>query len=349
MTVTNKVSVKNRTLYFVMDVENGTFNNDPDADNEPRQNHNTGIGLISDSCTKRKIRTAVAHLAALGLLGDQNTNLDEVAPVATSQWNMLVRKGAVLNDQIKDAYVAGGIKVEEPTKVKVKAKKTEESSDDDDDIEITVNKEDRKRRVSVEDAKVGNRKMCEIYFDFRWFGGVVTGVGSGRMTGPIQICIGQSVEPIDIQTMAVTRMATATKEESEKQKGQNQGMGRKHFIPYALYTQKGTVSPFRALETGFSEEDFEVFLKALKCMYEIDRSTSRGTATLRQVYIFEHEDPLGNARAADLYDLVKIERVQESVVPTKFSDYKITVGKLPPGVTLRLLYPEPDPAALAAE
>jgi CRISPR-associated protein Csd2 len=67
-------------------------------------------------------------------------------------------------------------------------------------------------------------------------------------------------------------------------------------------------------------------MQALLGMFEQDRSASRGTQTMRKVIVFQHSSPLGNARSADLFDLVKI--VSKTKTPRSFSDYSIEVGKV---------------------
>lgn len=44
-------------LFF--DVENGNPNGDPDAGNMPRIDPETGLGLVTDVCLKRKVRNYV--------------------------------------------------------------------------------------------------------------------------------------------------------------------------------------------------------------------------------------------------------------------------------------------------
>ena len=49
--------IKNRYEFVILfDVENGNPNGDPDAGNMPRIDPETGKGLITDVCIKRKIR-----------------------------------------------------------------------------------------------------------------------------------------------------------------------------------------------------------------------------------------------------------------------------------------------------
>ena len=52
--------IKNRYEFVILfDVENGNPNGDPDAGNMPRVDPETGLGLVTDVCLKRKIRNYV--------------------------------------------------------------------------------------------------------------------------------------------------------------------------------------------------------------------------------------------------------------------------------------------------
>lgn len=52
--------IKNRYEFVILfDVENGNPNGDPDAGNMPRIDPETGYGLVTDVCLKRKIRNYV--------------------------------------------------------------------------------------------------------------------------------------------------------------------------------------------------------------------------------------------------------------------------------------------------
>ena len=53
-------AIKNRYEFVVLfDVENGNPNGDPDAGNMPRIDPESGLGLVTDVCLKRKIRNYV--------------------------------------------------------------------------------------------------------------------------------------------------------------------------------------------------------------------------------------------------------------------------------------------------
>ena len=53
-------AIKNRYEFVILfDVENGNPNGDPDAGNMPRMDPESGYGLVTDVCLKRKIRNYI--------------------------------------------------------------------------------------------------------------------------------------------------------------------------------------------------------------------------------------------------------------------------------------------------
>lgn len=77
-------------LFF--DVENGNPNGDPDAGNMPRVDPETGLGLVSDVCLKRKIRNYV-ELTRNGQAG----------------YRIYVQEKAVLNERHEEAFKHFGL------------------------------------------------------------------------------------------------------------------------------------------------------------------------------------------------------------------------------------------------
>ena len=115
-------------------------------------------------------------------------------------------------------------------------------------------------------------------------------------------------------------------------------MGRKSTVPYGLYLCHGFISANLAKQTGFSEEDLNLFWDALKNMFDVDRSASRGLMSARKLIVFKHESELGNAPANQLFDLVKVEKTGGDVARS-FTDYKVTIDtdNLPENVTIEEL------------
>ncbi|MGH7915779.1 MAG: type I CRISPR-associated protein Cas7, partial [Candidatus Binataceae bacterium] len=90
--------------------------------------------------------------------------------------------------------------------------------------------------------------------------------------------------------------------------------------------------------TGFDETDLEVFWSALVNMFELDRTSSRGMMACRGLYVFSHDNALGNAPAHRLFDQVVVRHISQGPA-RKFADYEISLpnGNLPAGVALTRL------------
>ena len=289
--------IKNRYDFVILfDVENGNPNGDPDAGNMPRIDPETGYGLVTDVCLKRKIRNYVE-------------TLKEDAPDADN-YRIYVKEGVPLNRSDTEALEHNGLTPKDDLK---KAKKS------DPDI-------DRKLRDY----------MCEHFYDIRTFGAVMTtfvkgALNCGQVRGPVQLSFARSVDPIVPQEVTITRVAITTEADAEKK---NSEMGNKHIVPYGLYRAEGYVSANLARKTtGFSEEDLELLWTAILNMFENDHSAARGKMAVRELIIFKHASELGNAASYKLFDAVTVEHKAEVVTPRSYQDYTVTVADtLPEGV-----------------
>lgn len=262
---------------YIFDVKDGNPNGDPDAGNLPRVDAETGMGLVTDVCLKRKVRNYVQEAKGL-----------------SEGYDIFIKEKAVLNNLIDEAYESDAVKNVKDTKDKTSAAR---------DV------------------------MCKKYYDIRTFGAVMsTGKNAGQVRGPIQFTFARSVDPIVTSEHSITRMAVATEKEAEKQGGDNRTMGRKATIPYGLYVCHGFVSANLAKQTGFSQEDLDLFWKTLKNMFDVDRSAARGLMSAQKLIVFKHDSVLGNAPANKLFDLVKIEKKCDGVARS-FSDYQVTIGE----------------------
>ena len=80
---------------YLFDVKNGNPNGDPDAGNAPRIDPETGHGLVSDVCLKRKIRNYIT-------MAKSDPATQEAAP----GYDIYIKEKAVLNNQHQRAYDA---------------------------------------------------------------------------------------------------------------------------------------------------------------------------------------------------------------------------------------------------
>lgn len=294
--------IKNRydfVLYF--DVQNGNPNGDPDAGNMPRIDPETGYGLVTDVCLKRKIRNYV-----------------EIAREDVSGYEIYIKDGVALNTSDARALKSAGVDADD-------AKRRAE--------EIrALGKKDPKLDEKIRDY------MCSVFFDVRTFGAVMTtfvknNLNCGQVRGPVQMTFARSVDPVFPQEVTITRVAITTEEDAAK-KGTE--MGRKYVVPYGLYRCEGFVSANLARKsTGFSEDDLELLWEAIENMFEHDRSAARGLMAVRSLVVFKHASELGCAPSHKLFDAVTCEKRDGVETPRSFADYtgvRIDVARIPEGV-----------------
>ncbi|MCL4491177.1 MAG: type I-C CRISPR-associated protein Cas7/Csd2 [Nitrospirae bacterium] len=195
-----------------------------------------------------------------------------------------------------------------------------------------------KNKEKGDKTEAARQYMCSKYFDVRTFGAVMsTGKNAGQVRGPVQFTFARSVDQVVPLEHSITRMAVATEAEAEKQQGDNRTMGRKFTVPYGLYRCHGFVSAPFAVQTGFNEDDLNLFWRALLDMFEHDRSAARGQMATRKLIIFKHDSAMGNAPAHKLFDMVATKAITNPV--RDFSDYTITIpsqSDMPQGVTLEV-------------
>lgn len=277
---------------YLFDVRDGNPNGDPDAGNLPRVDAETGHGLVTDVCLKRKIRNFVQ------LFRPDDQQKDVASEGRSQGYDIYVREKAVLNEQHERAYKALGVALDE--------------------------KKESKQRKGGDQVENARQWMCRNFYDVRTFGAVMsTGVNCGQVRGPVQFTFGRSCDPVIAAEHSITRMAVTKAEDAAKQEGDNRTMGRKFTIPYGLYRAHGFVSAPLAAQTGFSDADLELLWQALGQMFEHDRSASRGEMTARSLLLFRHDSAMGNAPAHALFERVTVTRRNPSQPPRAFADYQV--------------------------
>lgn len=201
-------------------------------------------------------------------------------------------------------------------------------------------------KQKAEDVERARAWMCENFYDIRMFGAVMTtGVNCGQVRGPLQLTFARSIDPILALDLSITRIAVTKEEdrvsadEAGNVTGKVSEMGRKALVPYGLYRTHGFFNANFARSTRASQEDLDLFWRALLMMWDQDRSSSRGMMSARGLYVFTHDDALGRAPAASLFDRVRIASLRGDEPTRTFDDYKVEVDDsgLPEGIGLTRL------------
>lgn len=164
------------SIFF--DVQNGNPNGDPDANNMPRIDPETGYGIVTDVCIKRKIRNYV-----------------EMMKKDCAGYDIYIRQGAVLNEQDKRALDELGIKNFEKEAKEKKA-----------DIDIKV-------RDFMCRTFFDIRTFGAVMTTF-----MKGALNSGQVRGPVQLCFAQSIDPVVPRDITLTRVALATAEEAKEKR-----------------------------------------------------------------------------------------------------------------------------------
>lgn len=300
--------IKNRYDFVILfDVENGNPNGDPDAGNMPRIDPETGHGIVTDVCLKRKIRNYV-----------------ETVKEDAAGYRIYIKDRVPLNRSDLEAGAALGIGSELEAIQKSSGKDAK-----------TLGAQLKKNDPQI-DAKIRDW-LCGNFFDIRTFGAVMTtfvkgALNCGQVRGPVQLGFARSVDPIVPQDITVTRVAITTEADALKKETE---FGRKSVVPYGLYRAEGYVSANLARKTtGFSEDDLQLLWQAILNMFEVDHSAARGKMAVRELIVFKHDCELGNAPAYKLFESVHIARKPEVAVARAYSDYTVTVdSQLPAGVS----------------
>ena len=285
-------AIKNRYEFVVLfDVENGNPNGDPDSGNMPRIDPESGLGLVTDVCLKRKIRNYV-----------------ETVKEDAKGYKIYIKEDVPFNRSDREACESLGITETEDKKVTEALKKLKKS---DKDVDIKL-----------------RDYMCDNFYDIRTFGAVMTtfvkaSLNCGQVRGPVQLGFARSIDPIVSQEVTITRVAITTEKDAENKSTE---MGRKNIVPYGLYRVEGYISANLARKvTGFSEEDIDLLWEAIINMFENDHSAARGKMAVRELIVFKHSKELGDCPAYKLFDAVEVRKKEEIEYPRKYQDYTVQI------------------------
>ena len=174
----NMEAIKNRYEFVLLfDVENGNPNGDPDAGNMPRVDPETGYGIVTDVCLKRKIRNYV-----------------ETVKEGEPGYRIYIKDHVPLNTSDKEAYAYLGV---------------EDGSVKD------AKKKDPNLDVKIRDFMCQNffdiRTFGAVMTTF-----TKDALNCGQVRGPVQIGFARSVDPVMPQEVTITRIAITTEKDAEK-------------------------------------------------------------------------------------------------------------------------------------
>jgi CRISPR-associated protein Csd2 len=247
----------------------------------------TGYGIVTDVCLKRKIRNFVAltkayqppndiHVKQRGILArEQKKTYEAVKAEPLNRTNEDARRW--MCDNYFDVRTFGAV--------------------------MTTGKSRNEAAANGAKAKPkGGKKDQKLW-------------NCGQVRGPVQLSFARSQSPILSLERAITRVALTNADDTGRVTAADTGdeqaasgyKGRKYTIPYVFYRAHGFISPFLAKDTGFGAEDYQLLMDGFIHIFEHDRSAARGEMSVRGLGVFEHKTALGNAPAHQLFDLITVE------------------------------------------
>ena len=288
-------AIKNRYDFVILfDVENGNPNGDPDSGNMPRTELDSGCGLITDVCLKRKIRNYV-----------------EIAKEDEAGYRIYVKNGTPLNRSDKEAFEA--LEVAPADADVKKAKKA--------DPDLDIKMRDYMCSNFYDIRTFGAVMTTFVKYD----------LNCGQVRGPVQLSFARSIDPITPQEITITKSADTTEEE-DKKKGKIGRKYIVPYALYRAEGYISANLARRV--TGFSEEDLALLWEAILNMFEQDHAAARGKMAVRKLIIFKHETEMGCAPSHKLFDLVKVQLKTGIDVAKSYADYEVEIlDSLPKGVT----------------
>lgn len=168
--------IKNRYEFVVLfDVENGNPNGDPDAGNMPRIDPESGYGLVTDVCLKRKIRNYV-----------------EIVKEEEEGYQIYIKENIPLNRSDSKAFEY----------LKIDESKTKDLKKNDPEA-------DRKIRDFMCKNFFDIRTFGAVMTTF-----VKAHLNCGQVRGPVQLGFARSIDPIISQEVAITRVAITTEDDA---------------------------------------------------------------------------------------------------------------------------------------
>ena len=169
------------------------------------------------------------------------------------------------------------------------------------------------------------KRSCEKWIDVRSFGQVMTfQKRSIGIRGPVSISLSKSLNPVDVISMQITRSTNGMIPKKDTGRSSDT-MGTKHYVDFGVYKVKGSINPYFADKTGFSDEDTSIIKEALRTLFVNDSSSARpdGSMEVKQLFWFTHPSKSGLMSSAKIHDLIEIKLIEENNKPSKYEDYVI--------------------------
>ena len=205
-------------------------------------------------------------------------------------------------------------------------------SDDRSDDGAKSLKERAKPLEKIKDEEEFYKTARKTWIDVRTFGQVFAFNGfsckSVGVRGPVSIHQAVSIDPVEVNSMQITKSVSGDKKEGQE-KGSDT-MGMKHFVRFGLYEIKGSINVQLAEKTGFTDKDADTVKECLRTLFVNDASSARpdGSMEVIKVIWWKHNCKDGQYSSAKVHRLVEVSLKDGVSVPASVDDYDIKINSL---------------------
>ncbi len=284
-------------------------NGDPDQENKPRMDYDTGTNLVTDTRLKRYIRDYLKSINEqecifVDMEGNSQVTVDKKLEHVV---------GRTINhaDELEQAFVGNPEALETYKKIIEKEKEPGK-------VWKTIT-DKKHKEINVELLAYLVR---EKYIDIRMFGSAFAVAGFNKAyTGPIQINWGYSFNKVEL--MDSSTIVTIMNDDSST-------FGKDYRVYYSLLGFNGTINAHMARQTGLTHADVEAFRKAIWEAIPANPTRSKLNQYPKLYVEVVYNQGFSNGQFGDLRNLVEVtakEGIADKQV-RKFSDLNINLQKL---------------------
>ena len=256
-------------------------NGDPDQENKPRMDYETMTALVSDARRKRDIRDFLKNKGYnifVDVLADQKVPMDKMLAAVLKDFMSKPERIELI--KAEQEFLRDNWLVDEKWA----------------DIYGELKKLAKEKKTKEQAAAFNNALFTEIIkqklIDIRLFGSAMAVEGfSKTYTGAVQITWGYSLHPVDlVESNSITSIMN----------DDSSTFGKKYKLYYGHFAHYGTINKYAAKLTGMTEEDHQVFCKALvQSMHNNQTDSKQGQTPqyfLEIIYKPEFDGYLGDLR-----------------------------------------------------
>ena len=298
---------QNSEFIFLFEANMTNPNGDPDQENKPRMDYETSTLLVSDARRKRDCRDFLKEKGFrifVDTLEDKKVPMDKMFGYIIDQY--------LNNENILSELRKSNLELQASWLLGDKASEFKE--------QYNKLKEDKKKKSEF--TAFNNLLLTEIIkdslIDIRLFGSAMAVEGVSRTyTGPVQMNWGYSLHPVElVKSNTITSIMN----------DDNSTFGKKHKVHYALVAHYGTINKFSARKTGMTENDREIFRKALvQGMMNKQTDSKQGQMPLLYLEIIYKDDFDGYL--GDLRRFINVDYDEQKAIRS-IQDLKIDFSSL---------------------